>query len=103
MSRSLCFNTSTDQICLRVTPLAQQNEEILQTQTYSDAELRAIRAGIQFPNLGNCDRYREAEQLLPQFNAAIQRDDQEAARQISAQAQAICQGTISAAAAAYRS
>lgn len=30
MSRSLCFNTSTDQVCLQVTPLS--NGEVLQTQ-----------------------------------------------------------------------
>lgn len=36
MSRQLCFNTNTDQICLQVTPLSQvaagQNGEVLQTQ-----------------------------------------------------------------------
>lgn len=33
MSRSLCFNTSTEQICLRITPRTQaQNGAVLQTQ-----------------------------------------------------------------------
>lgn len=56
MSRSLCFNTSTDQICLQVTPLegavlqTQTNPAITQQVNSIQAYIDQIEQQLQNPN-----------------------------------------------------
>lgn len=45
MSRSLCFNTNTDQICLQITPLAQVNGDVLQSQGILSSIRSALGGG----------------------------------------------------------